>query len=653
MSLSNTYVETNANSGRHRQGGPTVDWSIIQPKFGQVDAEVLILLDSCYAAQAARTNQKRTIPPNMELVAACAMGLKTKLPGNSSFTTNLIRQMRSALVANGTVKVSEIVNSLAHRDSGYGQSPVHFTGLENGTICLEPFDSAQADESVARRESAWLTLRISLRDVVSENLISELIRWLKAHPRRKVSKLTVEDLVQSTSSLHHFIHEDARAVDRGPKLCQLTPSGQQDVAIAWSLFRALLADLATRLQLAPSMMLQSAPSDSTASDGNGITLRPGPDSLVALEHGLSSLQAAVQRGVMASPDLHSSREALLQAVNADSTKELGLTPFLDLRLKAHFPSEAGLSLKTDHAPEPATMTTSTPKRLAIEQLRDGTSIIVEYKTYDQKTLRKGDLERMQERLQNLAELLQTPLPADFHTLQCLRWFHQPEKARFGLVLRPPEGSLELVSLKELIDQPKLGRKPTLGQRFAIANYIGEALLKWHRSANWVHQGISSQNIYCQKSGRGLDFVYSKPILCGFEFARHISGISQDVHVEDFDMNVYRHPNRQGAPIEHHTKQHDLYSFGILMFEIGAWKLINTCFDSDSRQALSPSKMQKHIRSMMRKYLGHNMGLAYEQAAIICLDAKFEVKLDDPAGSNLSKAFEQKVLDRLKAGLLLD
>lgn len=582
------------------------------------------------------------------------MGLKTKLPGDHSFTTNLIRQMKFDLGQSGIVRLSEIVNSLALRDSGYGQSPVHFTGLENGaTICLERFDSALADENIARRESAWLTLRISLRDVVSENLVSDLIRWLKAHPRRKISKLTVEDLVQSTRSLHHFIHQDARAVDSGPQLYQLTPSGQQDVAAAWSAFRALLAVLATRLQSPPSMMHQSAFGDSTASDDTGMTMGAAPESLLALEHGLSSLQAAVQRGVMASPDLYGSREALLQVVNAASTKELGLAPFLDLRLKAHFPSQAGLSLKTDHVPRHATNIASTPKGLAKEDFHDGTCIFVEYKTYDPKTLRKGDLERMQGRLQNLAELLQTPLPADFHTIQCLRWFHQPDEARFGLVFKPPAGCVELVSLRELIEQPNLGRKPTLGQRFAIANYTGEALLKWHRSTNWVHQGVRPQNIYFQKYGPGNEFDYSKPFLCGFEFARPSSGISQDVYVEDFEMNVYRHPTRQGAPIEYHKKQHDLYSFGVLMWEIGAWKLISKCFDSDSRKGLSPFKMQKHIRSVMRKHLGHNMGLVYERAAIICLDTGFEVELDDPAGSNLSKAFEQKVLARLGPGLMLD
>lgn len=319
---------------------------------------------------------------------------------------------------------------------------------------------------------------------------------------------------------------------------------------------------------------------------------------------------------------------------------------------SHFPSPPLPSLKTHHEP---ISTTEHPKRfrsLFKENVRDLGHVIVEYKHYNPGTVGQRDLERMQGRIATLAKLLQTPTPTDFHTMHCLRWFHEPGKTRFGLMFEPPKGFTDFISLRELNETSKSTQRPALGQRFSMVKCIGEALLKWHRSANWVQQGIASYNVFFFKYKHRADFDYCNPFLCGFEFARPSSGISQNTYVEDFRMNVYRHPTRQGAPIEYHTKQHDLYSFGVLMWEIGAWALISKCFSAESREGLSPFKMQKHIKSNARKHLAQNMGTAYERAAIRCLDTDFGVKMDDPVGSNPSKAFEVMVLKGLEPGIKL-
>ena len=78
--------------------GPTVDWSIIQPKLGHVQAHVLLLLDCCFAAQAVRAGN-RAIPSNVELMAASAMGVKTILPGPTSFTALLIYHIEAELAS--------------------------------------------------------------------------------------------------------------------------------------------------------------------------------------------------------------------------------------------------------------------------------------------------------------------------------------------------------------------------------------------------------------------------------------------------------------------------------------------------------------------------------------------------------------------------
>ncbi|KAL8764555.1 MAG: hypothetical protein Q9209_007972 [Squamulea sp. 1 TL-2023] len=632
-------------------GGPTLDWSIIQPKFGQVEAEILLLLDCCFAASAARTKHRGAISSNMELVAACAMSVKTKLPGPQSFTSHLIRQLKTGLETRGRAKVSEVVNALADRNSGYRQTPVHFTGLSNGnaSICLEPFNTDLVDIDYAKRESAWLTLRISLRDVVSESLVCELIDWLKAHPTRRISKLTVEEVVSSTGTLHRFISGEERARDSGLNLSQLLAPDRQDVILAWADIMGLLAGLA--MQLKSTITDIGVPQHESAAAPDSRDPQSGPNVLLALEDSLLSLRAALQRSILAIPNLYADRESLMTALNATVIDDLGLKPFLDRRLKAQFPLRSTTSMKIDHAPALDISNSKLLRCLFKENVQDFGSVLVEYKYYDREE-KEPAVGRMQERVQLLADLLRTSGPTDFHTMRCIRWFHEPDHARFGLMFEPPQDYVKFTSLRDIIEKSGPSQRPTLGQRFSMVRCIGEALIAWHRSANWVHQGIASYNIVFFRFATSSDFDYANPCLCGFEFARPSTGISPNNEVKDFEMDVYRHPMRQGAPIEYHTKKHDLYSFGVFMYEVGVWTLAGKLFDAESREHLAPIKMADRIKRKARDRLGHYMGEAYQRAAARCLNVDFGVETDDPVGSNLARAFEKLVLKEIEQGTRL-
>lgn len=634
----------------HARGGPVVNWSIIQPKFGEVKAEVLLLLDCCFAAQAARANQDRAIPSNVELFAACAMDVKTILPGPHSFTTNLIKYLGHLLKTSGSAKISDIAIMIASRKSGYRNTPQHFSGLGGGksTICLEPFDAIPVNDITTKQEAAWLTLRVSLRDMLTEPLILDIVQWLKAHPKRKVSRLTVENVVCSADHLHHFIHDEGRGETRGPRFDHLEPSAKQDVLMAWAKFRSLLALLA--------MQLRSSSSSSHDSDSNlnectinqtSPAIRGPLATLFDLETSLLSLQHVVHRSVLAIPDLYENREALLDAIEDVALQDLGFIALLNRRFKARFPSGLDDSMKTEHTTELAPNLPAKFRSLVKEELEGLGSVLVEYKYYEEMKSQPQDLERIERRVQILASLLQTP---DFHTLNCLRWFHEPGHKRFGLVFEYPAGHVDVKSLREIIETTQ---KPLLGQRFLIARDIGEAVLKWHTSANWVHQGISSHNIYFFRPVGSDTFDYSNAYLCGFEFSRPSNGISLDTFVEDFELNVYRHPARQGAPSESHTKKHDLYSYGILLLEVGIWMLAGSCFTEKMRKNLRPEKMQKYIQLNARRRLGQCMGAAYERAASRCLSMEFGVELDDSVGSMLAKAFQELVLQELEPGTRLD
>ena len=618
-------------------------------------AEILLLLDCCFAAQAARANQNRAIPANVELVAACAMGVKTRPPGPHSFTTHLIKALRASVESTGSAKISDIVNILGYRDSECRETPVYFSGLRAGrsTVCLEPFDANPASVLDAKREAAWLTLKVSLRDVLSETLISDIIRWFKTCPTRKVSRMTIESLVQSANSVSQFIHDEGRTRASGPKFDQLPMPAKHEVLDAWDTFGSLLATLATQLRSRSHFDDEDTQGHNTALGPVNEKLRVPLTALSDLEHGLTSLQATVQRSVMALPELYGKRESLLEAIEDTAMKDLGFVPLLYRRLKARFPSDSENLMKTEHLIKAAPTEPRTFRSLVKEEVQDLGTVLIEYKTYDKQGISADGTRRLEQQVQTLADLLQTRGPPDFHTLQCTRWFHEEQKTRLGLVFEYPTGYDGFKSLRELIQTPASSERPTLGQRFLIVKNVGQALLKWHISANWVHQGVSSHNIYFFKPINSTSFDYSNPYVCGFEFSRPSDGISLSVCVEDFEQNVYRHPNRQGAPDKYHTKQHDIYSFGILMFEVGVWNLVGNCFDAKMRIDLSPWKMQEHIKLNARKRLGHYMGAAYERAANRCLNMEFGVKVDDPVGTKLAKAFEDLILKEIEPGTRID
>lgn len=583
------------------------------------------------------------------------MGLKTRPPGPHSFTTYLIQQLRASLNSTGSAKILDIANTLAHRDSGCRETPVHFSGLGDGrsTIRLEPYDTNPISDTPQNREVAWLTLRVSLRDMLSHTLIDEMIQWLKARLPRKVSRLTVEHVVQSANHVAHFIHDGGRGRTSGPKFGQLSPSAKHEIIAAWDDFRSLIAALATQIRsryTVERLDVDVQDIDSTRAEAMLI----GPLTILSeLENRLLALQSVLQRSVMALPDLYGKRESLLEAIDDAAMQDLGFVPLLKWRLDARFPSDTDRSMETDHSTMGVPDQPKVFQSLIKEELQEHGTVLVEYKTYDKCTTPVSEMKRMEQNVQTLADILKTQGPPGFHSLRCTSWFHEKQNTRLGLMFEYPRRYDNFKSLRELLQMPASSQRPTLAQRFSIAKNIGEALLKWHISANWVHQGIASHNIYFFKPKNSARYEYSCPYLCGFEFARPSDGISVSTTVENFEHNVYRHPDRQGEPSKHHTKQHDFYAYGILLLEIGMWNLVSDCFDAKSRSNLQPFEMQQRIKANARKRLGHTMGTAYEQAASRCLNEDFGVELDNYVGTKLAKAFQDLVLEKIQLGTRLD
>ncbi|KAG7008741.1 hypothetical protein G7Y79_00004g013250 [Physcia stellaris] len=307
------------------EGGPTVDWSIIQPKLGHVHAHVLVLLDCCFAAQAVRASN-RAIPSNVELMAASGMGVKTILPGPTSFTTRLIHLIEAELASNGFADISNISNLLAERNSGFRQTPNRFIGLEK-TIRLEPL-SQLVDESTGK-----------------------LLDWLKAYPPGIVSRLTVEDVVQSTDELHQLL-VDAGSESSVPRLERLQIPRKHDVLVAWNRFSKALPQF--------TRMLGCSPSISSDPQNEGVVQKQAKmeaqkilETLLDLEDAFVSLRRVVQLSVMGLPDLHSQKEVLREVFeDVPMKRNLGVPSSLEHCSNGHTSSPSDISKLHGH-PSPS------------------------------------------------------------------------------------------------------------------------------------------------------------------------------------------------------------------------------------------------------------------------------------------------------------
>ena len=571
------------------------------------------------------------------------MGEKTIRPGDLSFTSLLIEEFRAQLASQKVAVAAIAHKNMASKGSALKQSAVYFPlEKKNGTIRLEPFQNPDARYTEITREAASITVQLSISDSDRE-AFEDIIEWLKLNPPRTISKVTVEKVITSASAVYKYASDQASDYQSMVSFYKLPGPAKKEVSSTWNIFSATVAKLAMSIgNFRPSVC---SPDSLNRNDQSA-------DFVHELDRGLKPFQSAIERNLMSLPELNE-KEALLKAIDNKMMEDLGFSETLNLRLIAHFdlPEEPNSSLESNL--DTSAFRSEGPfLNLSIEEIFPLGRVLVECKKYDEAKTDSRVLTASKQRLQKLAELLSSSKSADFHTLACLRFFHEPQLGRYGLIFGIPDGSRQRqISLRDVISRILGKSKPTLGQRFQIAHKIGRAISKWHL-VNWVHQGIASHNIvFFYDQTHGVD--YANPYLCGFEYSRESAAPSTNRFVEDFELNVYRHPDRQGIPSKYHRKEHDIYAYGVLLLEVGLWKLVGRVFDGNEKATLSPYQMGQKILKTSRELLGHHMGSLYEQAASACLNDDFSVEQDDAAQSRLAEAFDAQVLQKLEKGVVMD
>ena len=175
--------------------------------------------------------------------------------------------------------------------------------------------------------------------------------------------------------------------------------------------------------------------------------------------------------------------------------------------------------------------------------------------------------RMVKDVRHLAKVLSHVDPFTFGLLTC-QGVIKIEDAEstitgFDFVFRVPTDFQHPRSLRDIFLEA--GTDKPLDERFSLAALLARSIFFIHTSG-FVHKNIRPETVIIFKCGT---IQQEKPILVGFERSRHETTSTSRFGDDVWERNLYRAPERQGiVPEEDFIMQHDIYSLGVVLLEIG-------------------------------------------------------------------------------------
>lgn len=634
-----------ANS--QRQGGPHVKWYEIQQNFRDIVFDVLLLFDCCYAAQAGRSAGEGTLdepPGGVELLAAAGDKAETPGPGPRSFTVAMIKFMEEYIKEKSCVEISELHASLVNERAALYTTPFHVyirAGATSRTVVLEklPTPEEYEDSMVAWRAAVSVT--IGMREPLTQAILDEIGIWLfAAAPGSLVAGFKVDKVLQQTARINNFLG-DSLPERSGAVAQSLNISVLEQVGEAWS----ELQHLVTRYKSQHSMPGFVEQDDRMTQLADEFVKR--------LDAGNTEITQLLQKTIMMS--IASSENAMVdveEALKDPASESLGMTTELILRriICCQRLPELERTVDANRSNEP----------VASDQLME------EYKVYDEHRSPK-EIADMRARIDSLADVLRAEKPESFRCLQLHDWKHEKNSRRFIYRFNlPGHYKKKSITLYNVIKNSERQSRPTLEERLTMAYHIAKAVAQWHR-VDWVHQSISSHNVIFLKpetGGSSDRWDFHAPLLHGFDFARPNAKPSIGRYVENIELDIYRHPDRQGEARDGHTKRHDLYSLGVVLLEIGLWRSCRGMVEQRAEHQhqqnvrkhtatkfeagkVAKEDMVKWLAETVRGSLAHYVGSDYRDAVLTCLTSEFRVTQDDERESKLLEAMDKMVLQKLE------
>ncbi|RSL54293.1 hypothetical protein CEP53_007479 [Fusarium sp. AF-6] len=260
-------------------------------------------------------------------------------------------------------------------------------------------------------------------------------------------------------------------------------------------------------------------------------------------------------------------------------------------------------------------------------------VVIEWVDYD-----RDDVEERVahvRRLDDLARMMHSASEChpDLHSIDCVGYVDDSSHSRYGLVYKAPSPSFS--TLHELIASPDL-KTPDLDDRVRLAHTLAVALWSLH-SLDWLHKSLCSANIlffpsafstsaHSPTAAAALVPDIQRPYLTGFDASR--PDFDQALSVAPRNPSIatlHRHPaSLRGFP---HCKPMDIYSLGLVLLEIGLWKILQAYH----RPHYSADRWRdKVVRAVLVPGLGSKVGRRYRDVVEKCLSVSEEMTSTEAA-----------------------
>ena len=297
------------------------------------------------------------------------------------------------------------------------------------------------------------------------------------------------------------------------------------------------------------------------------------------------------------------------------------------------------------------------------------NVLLDTTTYPSET----DPEKTMEQVRDLACILMHGEPTTLGLLRGLG-VHKIKATsetaqQYQFIYAVPSNMDRPATLRHLLS----GASPSLDAKFCLARAMARGVASVH-AAGFVHKNIRPETVLTlREKANSLPTAF----LVGFERFRAAETITILTGDTIWYRNLYRHPMRQGRhPDEMYQMQHDIYSLGVCLLELGLWhsfiiqhnppktgsllSLFPELTLNNKRQAAL--NIKKKLILLATKNLPEQMGLVYTEVVLSCLtcldsDATNmfadDKTLKDQDGILVGVAFIDKIFRRLMSKQIFD
>ena len=272
--------------------------------------------------------------------------------------------------------------------------------------------------------------------------------------------------------------------------------------------------------------------------------------------------------------------------------------------------------------------TDRTKPRAMATLR-GESVIVDWQYCENDSWRREHPAAFRRRTENLTTILNTGLrPLNLSVLHCVGYLQKASNIT-GYAFRLPPGvepGQKPATLHHLLyNVRKADDVPDLGDRYQLAKALVSTVFEIH-NLGWLHKNIQPINIlFWPKPNSTATIDISKPYLMGFdisipnqpgEFTEKPSTCPGD--------ELYRHPLYRGAEPHSFQPSFDIYSLGIVLYEIGVWRPITAASPgAPGKSRLDSEYIDTLVTNGAVGGLKRFMGVKYRDVVMACLRREFD------------------------------